>query len=341
MPAELTAGLEASHNDLHDTYVGYDIDNRQVANIYGAYFQNEWKNKRMSFLLGGRLDKHSFIEAPIFSPRVNFRYNPSGSWSLRLSYAEGYRAPQAYDEDLHVAIVGGERTRIYLADDLKEERSSSVSASVEYSQSFDNMAVNVVAELFHTTLSDVFVLRESGHDEMGVALQERCNGAGAKVSGFNLEGRAMFGYNCELQAGFTLQRSRYDEPEQWSETAEAELRMFRTPDHYGYLTLMLKPMRNLSVDITGNYTGSMLVQHYAGYIEEDVAELTEEFFDAGIRLGYTLQIFYDTKLELFGGVKNIFNSYQSDFDKGANRDSGYVYGPLQPRSAYFGAKISF
>lgn len=341
LPAELTAGAEWSYNNLHDTSIGYDIDTKQIVNIYGAYFQNEWKNESLSILLGGRLDKHSLISTPIFSPRANLRYNPSKEWSLRLSYAEGYRAPQAYDEDLHIAIVGGERTRIQLAEELKEERSTSLSASVEYSESFDKMALNVVIEAFHTTLSDVFALREIGHDDKGVAVQERYNGSGATVQGINFEGRAMFGYRCELQAGFTVQRSRYMEPEQWSDTAPAEMDMFRTPNTYGYFTLMLKPVNNLSIDLTGNYTGSMLVQHYAGYVEQDVAVRTQNFFDMGLRVGYNVRLYTDANLELFGGVKNIFNSYQSDFDKGADRDSGYVYGPLQPRSAYLGVKISF
>lgn len=341
LPAELTVGAEWSHNDLHDSSIGYNIDTKQVVNIYGTYFQNEWKNDQVSILLGGRLDKHTLVEDPIFSPRVNLRYNPTEDWSLRLSYAGGYRAPQAYDEDLHIAIVGGERTKIILADDLQEERSTSLSASVEYAKSFNNMAVNVVAEAFHTTLNDVFALREIGHDADGVAIQERYNGSGATVSGFNLEGRAMFGHNVELQAGMTLQRSRYAEAEQWSESAAAEIRMFRTPDSYGYFTLSTKPINNVTLDVTGTYTGSMLVQHYAGYIAEDVAVETPSFFDAGVRAAYNIHIFSDTKMEIFGGMKNIFNSYQSDFDKGADRDSGYVYGPLQPRSLYFGAKISF
>ena len=35
--------------------------------------------------------------------------------NLRVSYAGGYRAPQAFDEDMHIAVVGGERVRIRLA----------------------------------------------------------------------------------------------------------------------------------------------------------------------------------------------------------------------------------
>ena len=341
MPSVLTLGSEVSHNDLHDTSIGYNIDTKQVANIYGAYFQNEWRNSQWSILLGGRLDKHNLVSAPIFSPRANLRYNPTEEISLRLSYAEGYRAPQAYDEDLHIAIVGGERTRIVLADDLREERSRSLSASAEVYHTFGSVATNIIVEGFYTRLEDVFALREKGHDSEGVAVQERYNGSGATVSGVNIEGRAMFGRKVELQAGFTLQRSLYAEAEQWSETAEASLNMFRTPDAYGYFTLMWKPMAKLNIDISGNYTGPMWVQHYAGYIAEDVAVRTQSFFDASLRVGYTTLVYDDTFIELFGGVKNIFNSFQSDFDQGADRDSGYVYGPLMPRSAYLGVEIRF
>jgi len=46
-------------------------------------------------------------------------------------------------------------------------------------------------------------------------------------------------------------------------------------------------------------------------------------------------------LQLNGGVQNIFESYQKDFDRGANRDSGYIYGPSLPRSFFAGVKISY
>ena len=46
-------------------------------------------------------------------------------------------------------------------------------------------------------------------------------------------------------------------------------------------------------------------------------------------------------LQLNAGVQNIFNSYQKDFDKGASRDSGYIYGPGAPRSYFAGVKLSF
>ena len=344
LPSELTVGAEYNHNDLHDRSVGYGIDTKQQVHLYGGYFQNEWKNKRWSILLGGRVDKHNLVDKAIFSPRANLRFNPNENLSLRLSYAGGYRAPQAYDEDLHIAIVGGERTRIRLAEDLREERSGSWSASVEWHHRVGRVAMNWIAEGFYTTLDDVFALREIGSDADGATIQERYNGSGATVAGVNLEGRVAYAEWLELQAGFTWQQSRYKEAEYWSEddSVAPSKRMFRTPDSYGYMTLMLKPTKRFDIDLTSNYTGSMLVQHYAGSgTPTDIAVETPHFFDFNLRLAYTVALFRDVEMELSGGLKNIFNAYQDDFDTGAERDSGYVYGPLMPRSWFLGVKFRF
>lgn len=345
MPSELTVGAEYNYNDLHDQSIGYDIDTKQTVHLYGAYFQNEWKSAKWSFLLGGRLDKHSMVENLIFSPRVNLRYNPHEELSLRVSYAGGYRAPQAYDEDLHITIVGGDRTRIRLSDNLREERSASWSASAEWNHSFGKVATYLVLEGFYTTLKDVFALREVGIDAMdGATIQERYNGSGATVGGINFEGRAAFTEWAELQAGFTWQQSRYEEPEYWSEdeSVAPSKEMFRTPDTYGYFTLMLRPVERFSIDLTGSYTGRMWVQHYAGSgTDVDVAVRTPHFMDMGLRLEYTINLFRGVQLDLYGGVKNLLNAYQNDFDTGAERDAGYVYGPLMPRSWFLGTKIRF
>ena len=118
--------------------------------------------------------------------------------------------------------------------------------------------------------------------------------------------------------------------------------MFRTPDTYGYFTARVEPVRRFSVDVTGTGSGRMLVQHMAGSgTEQDTAVLTPRFADINLRAAYGLRIYKEVTLELFAGVQNLFNAYQKDFDRGADRDSGYVYGPSLPRSWCVGAKISF
>ena len=218
MPSELTLGAEYSYDGLEDYSHGYDHETEQTVHIVGAYLQNEWKTERWSLLVGGRLDKHNLVDRAIFSPRVNVRFNPTGQVSLRASYAAGYRAPQAFDEDMHIAIVGGERVRIRLAEGLREERSHSVSLSADLAHTFGQVPVNLIVEGFWTQLDRVFALRDlPGYAEDGSVVKERYNGSGATVAGLNFEGRAGFARWFELQAGMTWQRSRYAEPEQWSD----------------------------------------------------------------------------------------------------------------------------
>ena len=66
------------------------------------------------------MDKHNLIDKLIFSPRVNLLYKPAEDFQARLTYSTGFRAPQAYDEDLHVTAVGGEGVQIKLVDNLLE-----------------------------------------------------------------------------------------------------------------------------------------------------------------------------------------------------------------------------
>ena len=345
MPADLTLGAEYNHNFLEDESIGYDHHTLQRVDIYSLYVQNEWKNEQWSFLIGCRMDKHALINRAIFSPRANLRYNPTEDVNLRLSYSSGFRAPQAFDEDMHIAIVGGERVAIRLADDLREERSHSVSLSADLYHRFGSVQTNLLVEGFYTTLDDVFVLRETGtFDDSGASVKERTNGSGATVTGINIEAKAAFTRWFQMQAGVTMQRSRYKIPEQWSSdpATPAERRMFRTPDFYGFLTASITPVRRFDIDLSGTWTGSMLVQHIAGSgTPQDVAVETPRFFDLNVKFCYDLPIYREITMEIFAGVQNLFNSYQRDFDRGMERDSGYIYGPSLPRSLFAGVKFRF
>lgn len=204
MPSDLTFGVEYNHDRLKDIILGYNHELKQSTGIGSFFFQNEWKNKQWSFLLGGRLDKHNLINHVIFSPRVNVRFNPIDDINIRLSYASGFRAPQTFDEDLHVGVVGGERLVTVLDKNLKEERSNSFSASVDLYHRFGAVQTNLLIEGFYTDLNNVFALRQLDQpDAQGNIVKERYNANGAKVYGLNIEGKAVLTKWVTLQAGFT------------------------------------------------------------------------------------------------------------------------------------------
>ncbi len=342
MPAQFTGGMEYNYDDLQDRMLGYDRIIEQTVHIGSLFLQNEWKNNHWSFLVGGRLDKHNLIDHVIVSPRANLRFNPTEDINMRLSYSSGFRAPQAFDEDLHITAVGGDVAIINLADDLKEENSQSLSASIDFYRRFGAVQANFLIEGFYTDLRNVFILEEKGRDNDNNLLLERRNGKGARVMGINLEGKIAYSW-MQIQAGATIQRSRYKEAEQWSENEniEPQKKMFRSPDVYGYFTSTFTPIKNLGASLTGTYTGSMLVQHMEGYIPEDREEKTPDFFDLNVKFTYDIPIFKTSTFQLNAGVQNIFNAFQKDFDKGPNRDAGYMYGPGLPRSYFVGCKMTY
>lgn len=338
MPADFTAGIEYSYDDLNDKMLGYGRELDQTVHIGSAFLQNEWKNDRWSFLAGARFDKHNLIDHLIVSPRANVRYNPVPDINLRLSYSSGFRAPQAFDEDLHIAAVGGGVSIIRLSPDLKEEKSHSLSLSGDFYRRFGDVQVNFLAEGFFTDLDDVFFLQESGEDAAGNTIFVRTNRRGARVAGMNLEGKMAYEW-LQLQAGFTWQRSRYKEPVDWSKTVAPQKKMFRAPDTYGYFTATATPVKRFSASLSGTYTGSMLVQHLAGIIPEDTETVTPDFFDMNLKLTYDIPLNRSVTFQVNAGVQNIFDAYQNDFDRGPLRDARYIYGPGLPRSYFIGCKV--
>ena len=341
MPSDLTVGLEYNEDYLKDNMWGYGRTTDQTVRIMSAYAQNEWKNDRWGILVGGRLDKHNLIDGLIFSPRANLRFNPTENLNLRASYSYGFRAPQAFDEDLHIDNVGGTVSMIRLAEDLRVEKSQSVSVSADIYHSWGYWQANVLAEGFFTDLDDVFALRELGFNEEGILIKERHNESGARVFGGNLEGKIAWKNTLQVQAGLTLQNSKYKEARSWGDGVEATRRMFRTPDVHGYFTASYNPLAQLALSLTGTYTGSMLVEHHAGMIAQNITVRTPDFWDMGIKAAYDFKLYKSFNIQVNAGVQNILNSFQDDFDSGADRDSGYMYGPTLPRTFFLGIKLNY
>ncbi len=340
MPADLTVGAEYNYNTLDDSYHATQRRLEQKTSTAGFFFQNEWHSEKVNILIGGRLDKHNMVRKPIFSPRVNLRYSPIEDIGLRISYASGYRAPQAYNEDLHIDALNHSVSIIRLADDLRPEYSHSVSASADIYHSFGRLQTNLLVEGFYTMLDDVFTLEKVGTDADGNTIKERRNADGATVAGITAEVKLGIKGIFEIQAGYTFQRSRYTSPERWSDDVEPQRRMFRSPDHYGYLTSSFELARRLSASLFCTYTGPMLVQHNAGILDVDTQTTTPSFWDCGIKAAYVVPLSHVIDLEINAGVKNIFDSYQKDLDFGASKDSAYIYGPSMPRTFFVGLKLT-
>lgn len=338
----LTVGTEYIEDDVKDKIESYNYNIDQLTKNFGAFVQSDWDiTSNLNVLTGIRMDAHNMVNQPIFSPRVSLLYKLKTATQLRLTWGTGFRAPQAFDSDLHIAFAGGGVSRVSLSEDLKQERSNSLSASVNYDHSKTNYVVGFTLEGFYTHLYDAFYLHPIGTDEFGERFEKR-NGDGATVQGVTMELRANLKRKYQIETGFTVQSSLYDSPVLNITELEARQEFLRTPNVYGYGTLTLNPTKRISGSANLIYTGSMELVHFAGAPEQstDAYYTSPQFWELGIRGSYKFNFkSVDTGLELYAGVKNVTNSYQNNFDSGKNRDSNFIYGPSLPRTLFMGVKL--
>ncbi len=338
----MTFGAEYIFDDVLDSIPAYNYVIDQETKNFGFFAQSDWEiRENFTFLAGLRADKHNLVDKVILSPRFSFLYRYHTNTQFRLTWGTGFRAPQSFDTDMHIAFAGGGVSRISLDPDLTEERSNSFSGSVNYDRPSEVFILGFTLEGFYTQLKDVFYLQPIGSDEFG-NLYEKRNGQGAAVNGGTLELRGNYNRKIQLEAGITLQKSLYDEPVENISGLDPRREFLRSPNEYGYLTLLFTPNNKFNASVSSVYTGKMQLAHFAGAPEQPVDEYvtSPSFTELNTKVSYTFNLpSVDSGLEIFGGIKNITNAYQSDFDSGKNRDSNYVYGPGLPRSFFLGVRL--
>lgn len=342
MPAKFTAGFTQEYTNLHDTIHSRNV--KQIKNISSLYVQNEWRDDNLTFIVGLRGDKHNKLDNINIIPRSSIRYRIGENTNLRAAYSMGYRAPEIIASDLDIPVIGGSATITQLGENLKREYSNSVNGGIDFSLYNEKIYSYFLLEGFYTKINRVFIVEETGTDAAGNTIMTRRNGDGAYVYGLNLETTIQPINWLELQGGFTWQKSRYTEPVSWSseEYVAPVKRMLRSPDTYGFLSATATPKKSYAVSLSGVYTGSMLTPHFAGAegVTRDETVKTKNFFDTTIKLSYFFNINSTNKIEINGGIQNMFNQIQKDYDRGPNRDSEYIYGPSLPRTFFIGLKIS-
>jgi outer membrane receptor for ferrienterochelin and colicins len=338
----ITLGSEYISDEVQDEIASYRYKVDQHTKNWGSFVQSDWDiSDKLNILSGVRMDKHNLIENLVFNPRVALLYKSNSSTQFRLSYGTGFRAPQAFDTDLHIAFAGGGVSRVRLDPNLKEERSQSISASVNYDKVWNKVIAGFTLESFYTKLQNAFILENLGQDSFGELFEKR-NGQSATVKGFTLELRANYNRKMQVETGVTLQNSEFENPVEYIQGVEPRRLFLRTPNSYGFANISFTLDKIWSFNLNYVYTGIMEIAHFGGAINftQDQMVVTKSFSELNCKLSYTLCLSkFKHDIELFAGMKNILNEYQNDFDLGKNRDSNYIYGPNMPRSFFIGIKL--
>ena len=325
----LSFGLQYSDEQLEDNHPGYDRVTDEAYQNTGVYLQDDWQvSDPLVVVAGVRIDKHSALDDAVFSPRLAVRYQVADDVTVRGSFATGFLAPQVFDEDLHIAIAGGEAQVIRNTDDLQEEKSQSLTLGIEATPQVAGGYGRFELNAFRTELTDAFALTTDNDDPATAEVElERYNAGDAEVQGVE----ASVGWmneRVEVQVGWVFQTGEYDDAQDFDETD-----FFRLPKSYG-----VAQVRYTNPDLFDAFLGARLlgeekVPHYAGFIAADRLETTPTFAVIDVSVTKRFPIGGD-EISLTLGGRNITDDYQDDLDSGPDRDTGYLYGPRVPRTLY-------
>jgi outer membrane receptor for ferrienterochelin and colicins len=339
-----TAGIQYDNDKLLDQSVSSDIYyvNETFKN-FGVFLQDEIsfdEEGHTQLVAGVRFDKHSKLGNWVVSPRINLKYEVIEPLTIRAGFSTGFKAPQIFDEDLHICGLEGTQKVIRNANNLKEEKSLSYTIGFEFQDFVNDIPVIFGVTGFYTVLKDAYSERfvsSSGTIEVW----ERINSTGAKVLGFETDFGIKPLNNFEIRTGLTYKTNKYDDLLENFNTKN----FLRTPDIFGFARLSYEFTKTFSTFVAVKYTGKMYVPHevVVDYQNEPLLLLkeSESFVELDISVSKKLNIAKDIELELTAGAKNITDAYQKDLDFGLTRDPGYVYGPTQPGTLFFAVNLGF
>lgn len=297
--------------------------------IPGVFVQDEWQVSDAFTLLSGLRTDHHEAHGTIFSPRLNMKYAFSDWTSARLNLGSGFRQVHLFTED-HAALTG--TREVVIRENLNPERSFNATLNLSHIYQTGNAGTgNLSADIFY----NYFTNRITPDYEVSPDLVVYRNLDGYGITrGFSLSASHDFRFPLTLKAAGTFQ-----EAFQVTDREQAKDRR----------SIPFTPQFSGNFQVTYQWQQPKLTFAYTGQLNgpEPLPKLQGPFSRPDQSPWYTIQNFkishnLNHHLEIYGGVKNIFNWTQPtplvdpENPFGEDFDTIYAYGELQPRRFYVG-----
>ncbi len=345
----LTLGYQQRSEHLRDQTESVGRAVNEVYQNHGLMFQHDWTpHARWNIVYGARLDRHSEVEELIVSPRLAAKYSISDKLRIRAGWSTGFRAPEIFDEDLHITNVGGELQSVSLSPHIRQERSQTLTLAPEWEVT---PSLHVEAHLFHTWLTNTFITVERDNMATSDVIEFlKQNGGNSRVYGAELSA-ILEREAWRLELSYLEQRGIYDQAQSLLGNPGDPVDNLILTDRFTRL-----PERTAQIRFTydvgfcelvtaGRLIGPMLMPHIVsdstGALVRNRLEMTEVFFVVDLGLNKRFDTGQGTALTVSLGVKNVFNSFQGDLDRGPFNDATYIYGPRLPRLFYASLRYEF
>lgn len=272
--------------------INSDSSNSPLLTILpGIFTQNEVLIKKHHSLLGGiRFDWNNY-HGPIFSPRLNYKWqSQSENSAFRIGIGNGFRIAQVFTED-HMALTGSRK--IVFEESLKPEKSWNILAN--YLQKFyseKGWRLQFDFSIFYTYFTNKII---ANYDQDPLLVIYK-NLDGYAISR-GIQGNMDFKHSSSLS--FLIGASYMDV---WSYENQSKIRPLFTENFSGTWAIKyMIPKIHIEIDYTGNVYSPMRlpIQH-----DDDPRKAYSPWFsiqNIQFRKSFKYQI------EVFVGIKNLLN----------------------------------
>ncbi|MDD3859776.1 MAG: TonB-dependent receptor [Bacteroidales bacterium] len=321
------AGLSYKYEDLHQYLNDSTFLNTEI--VPGGYFQYTAKlPANLNIIAGIRADYHN-TEGLLITPRLNLKYNITGSLSLRASAGKGYRYANVLAENSY--LLASSR-QIIIAPDLKLEEAWNYGTNLTWYVPIGDRDMAINAEFYRTQfVNQIIADFESARS----------------VKFYNLNGKS-YSNTYQIESTYEIIKGldatiafRYNDVKQTigGYLLEAPL----TNRFKGLFTMSYKtPLEKWQFDFTTQYNGGGRIP---STIENpEIYRLNTEFPAYYIMNAQITKYF---KIwEIYAGCENILDFVQhhpiiaAEGPYGNYFDSALIWGPVHGRKFYVGIRIS-
>lgn len=342
---DLLSGLAyryTKYDDNTPATADFDSDGRFVRThpsqrpLPGMFLQDEWSITEVhKLLLGYRLD-HDKDHGLVHSPRMAYKWAPSGRWAVRANFGTGFRVVNLFTED-HAALTGARA--VVIAEELKPERSLNGSINVVRKWPGEKAFFGLDGTLFYTHFTNQIVPDYDADPDLIIY----SNLDGHAVSrGASLNAEARVGQPLRLLAGATWM-------EVFKDDQGVRQDLYFAPRWSGTFTVSYTFPKPWTVDLTGQVYGPMRLP----VLPDDYRP---EYSPTYALLNLQVKRRIGERWEIYGGAKNLLDFIPKNplmrpfdpFDKTASDpvsnpngytfDTAYIYAPIQGIRGFLGVR---
>lgn len=306
----------------------------------GIYLQNIWvPNDSLEVSAALRLNhvytdftdktvKKNEIDDTIFAPRAHVLWRHNPAFESRFAYGKGYRSPLTFFESEHGLLDDG-----FDVDVTKLETSDSYTYALTHTGKKTTTTIGGA----WTKVKDISYIDDTG------AIPSLKNLTGKSVEVANIDGSFGIQVTPELKLGLTAEKYFYQD------MYKELLIVAAIEERVSFLADWDHGKWDISTSVT--WTGTRDLHQYGyddRYDSYDGTNASSKkrryspmFITTDINFGYE----YTKDLTVYFGAKNLFDYTQTEsplyFNSNGDFDVANVWGPLQGRQIYVGAKSVF